>query len=186
MVERIENVSSEVLVSVKNEEQRELIKRSLPGHEVKFVIDDAQISSPLSGAMSATKRARSNLVLLIASDMPLVNERAIKKLLDEISKETWAEAVVPKWPIGFVEPLHAVYKRGPLLRSVEGALATKPTASLRDVLCKLKVLYVPAESLEAFEETFFNINSLQDLRRVEKALRLSDSLQNLQGRNSPS
>lgn len=85
-----------------------------------------------------------------------------------------ADAAIPQWPNGYIEPLHAVYKVSPALSAAEKAMG-EGRLTIRAMIAGLgKVVYVGTDELRRFDpelSTFFNINSQKDLRTAVKMLR---------------
>ena len=79
------------------------------------------------------------------------------------------DAAVPRHENGYVEPLHAVYKKEPMFRAVKSSLEageSKISAPLK----KLKdVVYVSDDIIRTVSpglETFLNVNSVEDMEKI--------------------
>jgi molybdopterin-guanine dinucleotide biosynthesis protein A len=74
--------------------------------------------------------------------------------------------VIPKWPNGYVEPLHSVYRLSSSIPAIESAFDVGERSVL-DMIKRLdSVRYVPVDDLRRFDKellTFFNINYPKDL-----------------------
>jgi len=79
------------------------------------------------------------------------------------------DAAVPRHPDGLIEPLHAVYRREPMLRAVRESIAAGES-KISSPLQRLKdVVYVPDEAVRAVDpglETFLNVNRAEDMERI--------------------
>ncbi len=95
--------------------------------------------------------------------MPLVNTRAIELLFE---KAQGHDAAVPLGHDGFLEPLHAVYRREPMIRAVEESIR-KGERRIAAPLKYLKdVVYVPVDQIRKVDpelKTFLNVNRAEDL-----------------------
>jgi len=100
--------------------------------------------------------------LLFGGDMPLVRMEAVKLLL----KNYGHTSVVPRWSNGYLEPLHAYYARS-AIKCLEGARSL--TLGLQN--CPY-VNFVPAEKMP--EETFFNVNTRNDMELLKRILAAKD------------
>ncbi len=72
------------------------------------IADETPGMGPLGGLVTALKRARYVRLLVIACDLPRINDRLLTKLKHELIGEV--DAVIPKHD-AFVEPLAAAYHR---------------------------------------------------------------------------
>lgn len=121
----------------------------------------------LHGLRTALQAARGELVLVLACDMPFLCRPLLESMVRQADS---ADVVVPRWD-GEYEPLHAVYRRT-CLPAVERALAHGD---------RRMVSFFPAVQLQVVEQveiaefdpqgmSFFNVNTLEDLRRAEQIL----------------
>lgn len=111
---------------------------------------------PLIGLYSGLLRSTDACNIVVACDMPFLNSRF---LLYMASLAGDHEAVVPKVD-GFVEPLHAVYKRA-LLPVIEDHIV-RGQRQIRGVLAGTRVRYVTEEEVDRFDprrRSFINLNT---------------------------
>ena len=126
-------------------------------------------SGPKSGIHGALLHARHPRVFIVGSDMPNVDPRLPLILVQ--ARE--ADAVVPRWDNGWIEPLCAIYSRTalPVIVKQLGEKRLKMT-QLHDDLAT--VTYVDVEPLMAKGELeadcFVNINSQEALERWLESL----------------
>jgi molybdopterin-guanine dinucleotide biosynthesis protein A len=95
--------------------------------------------------------------------MPCVNQDVVSYLFDVIGDY---DAVIPCWNREMFEPLHAVYRRRPLI----SFLNNHKTRSLRAMVGNMKTKYVSVEDLRKYDrslETFTNINRLDELKKFD-------------------
>jgi len=155
----------ELVVSVRDEGQRDLVFPYLSGDEQTFAYDKLRDIGPLAGVLESLKAARGEYVFIAACDMPYISPGAIAFLFEKARSH---DAAVPVGPNDFIEPLHAVYKREPMIRAVEEALG-KGERRIASPLKHLKdVVYVPFDEIRAVDpelKTFRNINRAEDMPR---------------------
>ena len=168
-------VSSLMVVSLASKADREAYRRLLPA-EVEFVYDERSGLGPLEGIRVGLKRLGelgAFYALTLACDLPFLNPSALRFLLDEAWR-LGVDALVPRWPNGFTEALHAVYKVRPMAEAAEEALARGERLILNAVKRLSKVYFLPVERLKPFDpklSTFTNINTYEDLREALSRLK---------------
>ncbi|MEM3070608.1 MAG: molybdenum cofactor guanylyltransferase [Candidatus Bathyarchaeia archaeon] len=126
---------------------------------------------PLVGMISGMRGIDSNYTLVLPCDTPFIKPSVLRFLHQ---KALGVDAVIPRWPNGYIEPLQAFYRTSSALKAAEEAL-NRDKRSCRDMIRLLnKVVYVNVDELRRFDPylvTFFNVNSGEDLFRAEKFLR---------------
>jgi molybdopterin-guanine dinucleotide biosynthesis protein A len=129
------------------------------------------ISSPLNGAYTAFENCKQKYLYLISCDMPLLNTEVLKLLREIITTEN---AVVPRWPNGNIEPLHAIYRAKTSLEAAEKALSENRMDMISMIKNLGRILYLSTlviEKLDPRLETFFNVNTVDELRRAEDKIK---------------
>lgn len=161
--EAIKPLVDEIVVSVRDEQQRDRVFPYLIDGNNAFAYDELRDIGPLAGILQSLKAAHGEYVVIVACDMPMVNTHAIELLFE---KAKGHDAAVPVGGDGFIEPLHAVYRREPMIRAVEDAVRNgerriaAPLKNLKDVV------YVPADEIKRIDpelKTFLNVNRAEDL-----------------------
>lgn len=157
-------VTGELVISVRDEQQKDLLFPFISGFD--FVYDEVQGIGPLAGILAGLERAKGDYVIIVACDMPLISAAAIRLLFESAKGH---DAAVPGHEGGLIEPLHAVYRREPMLRAVKESIA----AGERKISAPLKrmkdVVYVPDEEIKKVDpelETFLNVNRAEDMERI--------------------
>jgi molybdopterin-guanine dinucleotide biosynthesis protein A len=134
--------------------------------DVQFVVDVCESRSPLIGALTGFGSAHGECSLLLPFDMPFVS-RGVVSLLFELCRNR--AAVIPRWPNGYIEPLHGVYQTKLALEAARSAVA-EGKLNVRAMIEKLKgVRYVSTlviQQLDPNLHTFFNINTPADLKKA--------------------
>lgn len=170
VLDKIKNIVDEEIIVVSSKVQSEKFAQVV-GLNVKIVIDEVDVRSPLAGALTGFKKAHGEYALLLPCDTPLASRDILSLLLDLCVNKT---AVIPRWPSGYIEPLQAVYSIKPALEATENALS-EGKLNMRSMVEKLRgVRYVSTLVLQQLDptlKTFFNVNSSLDLKKVESMLK---------------
>ncbi|WP_424358290.1 molybdenum cofactor guanylyltransferase [Methanocella sp. MCL-LM] len=158
----LDDVVDEIIVSVRDEKQRDLVfpylKKITP-----FVYDEVHDIGPLAGVNACLKAAKGEYVVVVACDMPFISPAVIDYLFKAAEGHN---AAVPVRENGFIEPLHAVYRREAMIAAVDEAISQgkRRIASPLDYL--KDVVYVPVEKLREIDpdlKTFINVNRAEDM-----------------------
>ncbi len=110
VTETVNPIVNEIIVVVNSETQVEEFSKILGN--VKIVVDAWNTHGPLVGAATGFKTARGEYGLMLPCDTPLISREVLTLLLDLCINRN---AVIPRWPNGYIEPLHAVYRVKPAL-----------------------------------------------------------------------
>ncbi len=160
-VDALERVADNVIISVRDEAQAELLGSILPGH--RFAYDAYKNKGPIAGILSGLFACQDEYCFIAACDMPFINENAVKMLFGKCENY---DAAIPRHSDGFLEPLHAVYRCKPMLRETEKAIMRGETIILAPIF-RLNVNYVGVDEIKKIDpelRTFMNINTYKDLQ----------------------
>jgi molybdenum cofactor guanylyltransferase len=105
VVDIVSQVVEETIVVTSSQDRIKKYAPLLPGH-VKFAVDICQTRSPLIGALTGFESAHGKFSLLLPFDTPLVSKEVVSLLFDLCQNKA---AAIPRWPTGYIEPLHSVY-----------------------------------------------------------------------------
>lgn len=165
--ESVEPIVDEIIVVVGSREKAEEYSSVLDGLSCRYAIDRFEHRSPLVGAVSGFREARHEHAVLLPCDAPFVSLDAVSLLMEIAPSFT---AVIPRWPNGYIEPLHAVYKTKAAAKAGAEALS-KGKLDMKSMINKLRnVLYVSTMVLAELDSqhlTLFNVNTIADLRRAQ-------------------
>jgi molybdopterin-guanine dinucleotide biosynthesis protein A len=166
VVEKVIGLTPEIVVAIGKNDDPKLYTQILPS-TVSVVKDTVDGKGPLAGILAGMQKMLSEYAVVLPCDSPFVKREVIEYLF---SKTQGADAVIPRWPNGYTEPLHAVYRVLPSLSAVEEALG-KGELQIVDMIKRLKkVIYVSVEEIRKIDRelvSFFNINSQEDLKAAE-------------------
>ena len=169
IVEKVLGLTRETIVVVGKNDDLKNYSSLLP-LTVTLLKDDVEGIGPLAGILIGMRSMRSKYALVLPCDSPFVNREVLKYLLNNTQG---ADAIIPQWPNGQIEPLHAVYKVSSVIPALETTLR-KGELFIIDMIKRLdEVLYVSTEKLRELDKeliTFFNINFLEDFKTAEKLL----------------
>jgi molybdopterin-guanine dinucleotide biosynthesis protein A len=170
VLDAIDKIVDEKIVVVSSKTQAENYTKVLDS-KVKVVVDDDNVQSPLVGALKGFKEASNEYALLLPCDTPLLSKDVLSLLLDLCPNKN---AVIPRWPNGYIEPLQAVYCTKPALEAAKKALS-EGKMNMQSMVDKLRgVRYVSTLVLRQLDpelKSFFNVNTPMDLRKAEAMLR---------------
>ncbi|MEM3737068.1 MAG: molybdenum cofactor guanylyltransferase [Candidatus Bathyarchaeia archaeon] len=167
IVQRVADIVDAVTVVISKEGEIDRYKTVLPG-EVEVVKDTISECGPVAGILTGAEASEADYTVVLPCDAPFVEPRVIGYLFESA---LGADAAVPRWPSGYIEPLHSVYRVKALRRA--GKVAFKGSNPPVRILIEGigKVIYVPTRELRRFDSellTFFNINTITDLEAARK------------------
>lgn len=170
VLDAIKNIVDEKLVIVSSEDQAKKYSEIFDS-SLKIFVDKNKVQTPLVGALTGFREAKGQYTLLLPCDTPFMSKE-ILSLLFEIC--IGKNAVIPRWPNGYIEPLQAVYCTKPALDAAEKALADA-SFNMRSLVDRLRgVRYVSTMVLQQLDpelRTFFNVNTPLDLKKAEFMLK---------------
>jgi len=160
----------ETIIVVGTSEQESLLSRLYKGRST-MIMDTVKEKSPLVGASIGFERAHGTVSLLLPCDAPLLSGDVLSFLLG-ISPSY--NAVIPRWPNGNIEPIHATYNTGTANAAAKEALRNNELR-MYDAIKRLRnVLYVSTDILRQLDpnlHTFMNINTREDLHLAEQIVK---------------
>jgi molybdopterin-guanine dinucleotide biosynthesis protein A len=140
-------------------------KFELPGPcKAEMLADVYYGKGPLGGIYTGLLTARSSQSIVVACDMPFLNNKLLGYML-ELSGDY--DAVVPRLDNGMIEPLHAIYSKSCLGKMKEWLESDR--LKIYRFLDAIKVRYVERAECQEYDPqllSFFNINYQQDLDRA--------------------
>lgn len=170
VLDAVYGIVDEKIIVVSSKVQAENFVKVIAS-DVRIAIDESDIQAPLIGALTGFGKAYGKYSLLLPCDTPLVSRDILLHLLELCINKN---AVIPRWPNGYIEPLQAVYQTGLALEAAEKALS-EGKMDLRSMIDELQgVRYVSTLVLQQLDpqlRTFFNVNTPSDLKKAESMLR---------------
>lgn len=120
---------------------------------------------PLAGIFTAVFHATTPYTLIVATDMPWLNESLLRY---QISLKEEADVIIPRWD-KFPEPLHAVYSKA-VLPPIEQNLEADRLKVTR-FFGQVSVRFVERAEIEQFDpngRSFANINTPDQLQAAKE------------------
>lgn len=151
----------EILVVTSREQFSVITAAGLGG---RVVVDCCPGMGALGGIYTGLAVTDSFHSLVVACDMPFLSRKLLHYLIDLAPDY---DVVVPKIK-GMYEPLHAVYSKKCL--SAIGELLEKGELAISRLFSLVKVKYVGIDEVCKLDPellSFFNVNTLEDLRKAE-------------------
>lgn len=169
VIETVKPLVDEVFIVTSSQDKVEEYPRYFPS--LRIVADEYDSRGVMSGALTGFKNAKGEHSLLLPCDTPLLSRRVLSLLLDLAPGN---DAVVPRWPNGYLEPLQAVYRTQEAYNAARESIAADEF-SPRHMISRLnKVLYVSTIVLNKLDPgllTFHNVNTFHDLQRIKNRLK---------------
>jgi molybdopterin-guanine dinucleotide biosynthesis protein A len=129
-------------------------------------------SDPHAGVLPALAaglaEASSDVCLAVACDMPFVSTRLFELLL-ELQAESDADVVIPR-TAGYLEPMHAVYRRAIVEPAIRGALARGEQRMISYFgAVRVREVEEPEwREADPLGRAFFNVNTPEDLAEAQR------------------
>jgi molybdopterin-guanine dinucleotide biosynthesis protein A len=131
---------------------------------VELTSDVLDIRGPLTGIYSGLLRSSDEYNFVAACDMPFLNPRLIAHMRELAAGH---DAVVPMFGGGFLEPLHAIYRKG-ILPVIETQVR-KQDRRIRGMFDHIQVRYVPEDEIVRFDpqkRSFRNLNTPKEYKEA--------------------
>lgn len=169
-VENLSGVSRETVVVIGKRDDPKKYETFLPKH-VRLLRDTEYGKGPLIGILTGMRCMHSKYAVISPCDSPFVKKALIQCLVDKLGN---AQAVVPLWPNGNIEPLHSIYEIFSAIPAAETSIACGELWVLDMIKRLQKVNYVKTEVLRTVDSnllSFLNVNTIEDLKIARKLYR---------------
>lgn len=160
-IRTLATISDEVILSCRSVDQQREIEALF---SIPCVVDQIGGRGPVEGFHAGARAAKGDIIFIVACDMPLISAPVLEYLFNHLGS---AQAVVPGWENGDIEPLHAVYQKDALLKY----FTEHESRRLRDITNALDTVIVPVSDLRFIDadlSTFTNINDPESLLMIQK------------------
>jgi molybdopterin-guanine dinucleotide biosynthesis protein A len=162
----LERLVDEVIISVRDDEQKCFLVEYTG--ERTIIADHYTNVGPLAGILEGLKAADGEYVFITACDMPFLNPEVVEMLFKRAKGH---DAAIPVWDNEMLEPLHAVYRNGPMAIETEKAIKNGDKIALAPVFNLKDVVLVDMEDVRVIDpglRTFININTQEDMELIEE------------------
>lgn len=165
VVSGVASLGSEVIIVATS---KQIVPQSIDYSRLKVVTDIYPGKGPLGGIYTGLTTSTSFYNLVVASDMPFLNQTLLRYMIQLAAN---FDLVVPR--VGnLVEPLQAVYAKSCLAPIKH--MIKQDKLSVNQLFRLVKTRYVEAEEIERFDPnhlSFFNVNTKADLKRARELVR---------------
>ncbi|MBA1341360.1 MAG: Molybdenum cofactor guanylyltransferase [ANME-2 cluster archaeon] len=162
-IEVLEGMVDEIIVSVRDDRQKQLLKEYTTDHIV--VVDKYANTGPLAGILEGLGAAVGEYVFVVACDMPFINIGVVEFLFKSAKGH---DGALPVGDDGIYEPLHAVYRTGPMLASTEKSIEQGERFILAPIFDLEDMVFIEMDKIRELDpklNTFLNINTLEDIEK---------------------
>lgn len=170
VLDTVKGLVDETIVVVSSQVQARSYAEHMDAN-VGVLIDAANVQTPLVGALAGFESAQKKYSLVLPCDVPFVSRTVLSLLLDLSLNKS---AAIPRWPNGYIEPLQAVYCTKLVKEAAKYAL-NEGRLNMQAMVDKLRgVRFISTLVLQQLDpelRTFFNINTLSDIRKAETMLK---------------
>ncbi|WP_175059492.1 molybdenum cofactor guanylyltransferase MobA [Thermococcus sp. 2319x1] len=163
-IERVSKAEKiEGVVIITSREKKETFERL----GFRAIVDELEIG-PIGGVYTALRELGD--VFVIAGDMPSIKPEFVDYIIEKFYGLK-PLVCVPKWKNGHLEPLHAAYSKN-FSKILEEQIA-EGRYMLNEAIRLSNPCYIEIEPLpKEWHESFFNINTKSDLRKIKGSLRV--------------
>lgn len=170
MIKRVFRAASEITeniyLSVKDMTQAETLLSVCDGFSGVILDSYKEIDGPINGIITSLNTLRCDEVVTIPGDMPFIDSESLSKFINRC-EGLEADSGSIYWPSGWVDVLlqyHRDKKAADYasLSIIRGAMS-KASDTLR---ASKKAYYIPISHLSKDYRTFINVNTLEDLSKI--------------------
>jgi molybdenum cofactor guanylyltransferase len=166
IIKTLECAVDKIILVLRNREQLNHYRKVLDDVEikVKFFIDLKMDQGPLIGLLTGLSNLESDGALILPCDSPYVSIDFIDEIFT-LAEEEHSQAVVPSWPDGSLEPLHAYYRKECIPIIIK--MLSEGLRDFKSLLKKLNVRYIDVARLDPNRSSFTNLNYPHDILEQE-------------------
>ncbi|MDO8671493.1 MAG: molybdenum cofactor guanylyltransferase [Dehalococcoidia bacterium] len=161
VIERVGQVASEVLVVTAANHPMPVLEGQ---EKVRVMVDRFPDKGALGGLYTGLEASTSIYSLVVGCDMPFLNVGLLRHLVESCMS---SDVLIPRFD-GYCEPLHAVYSKS-CLPAIEKMLGMG-NLKILSFFPYVEVKYLEEAEIDSFDprrQSFFNINTEEDVRRAD-------------------
>ena len=162
VISRIDPLGKEIIIVTAKERAFAQLANN---PKIKIVNDIVPGMGSLGGIYTGLVESKSFYNLVVAADMPFLNESLLRYMIKVADSYDFILPHVKNW----YEPLHAVYSRNCI--GPAKTILDQGKKVIVELFNYVKVRYVEAEEIDKFDPqhlSFFNINTKEDMERAIK------------------
>jgi molybdopterin-guanine dinucleotide biosynthesis protein A len=142
----------------------------LLGDSFVMLEDVSPVQSPLVGLYTAALHVHAPYMAVVSCDVPFLNPAVLRLLFE---RAAGADAALPRWGNGQIEPLEAVYRTVAARVAARDAIDASEHRADALIPRLKKPRFVSTDEVAKFDphlRTFFNVNTPVDLRSAQELL----------------
>jgi molybdopterin-guanine dinucleotide biosynthesis protein A len=162
VISRVDSFSKEIII-VTAEKRTFVLPANHP--KIKTACDIIPGQGSLGGIYTGLVKSNSHYNLVLAADMPFLNESLLRYM---VGVSDGFDFVLP-WVNNLYEPLHAIYSKN-CVTPIE-SIFKQGKRVIIELFKYVKVRYIEAEEVDRFDPqhlSFFNINTPEELKLARK------------------
>ncbi len=166
VLDKLNTIVDEIIIIVNSEEQKKTLTQAIH-KKTRVMVDKVNVHTSLAGALTGFEAVQNEYTLLLPCDTPFISPEILNFLLEVCANRS---AAIPRWPNGNIEPLHAAYHAQTAAEAASAAIKSGKLDMRSMIQGMRNVRYISTIVLQQFNPkltTFFNINTLNDLRQAE-------------------
>ena len=161
VISHVDSISQEIIIVT----AKERTFAQLADHPKVIIVNDILPGQgSLGGIYTGLVKSKSFYNLVVAADMPFLNESLLRYMIKVADGYDFILPHVNSW----YEPLHAIYSRNCI--SPIKSILDQGKKVIVELFNYVKVRYVDAKEIDQFDPkhlSFFNINTREDLERAK-------------------
>jgi len=164
-------ITDEIFIVTNSNRKIELYSKEVKNLKIKYFLDLYNDIGPLAGIYTGLINSKKEYSLIIPFDTPFLSKKILFLLIKLCEDKN---AIIPRWPNGHIEPLHAVYKTKIAFTAAKDAIANKEKKVSAMIQRIDDVCYISTNSLRKYDptlQTFLNINTPLDLEKAKNLMK---------------
>jgi len=164
-------ITDEIFIVTNSNRKIELYSKEVKNLKIKYFLDLYNDIGPLAGIYTGLINSKKEYSLIIPFDTPFLSKKILFLLIKLCEDKN---AIIPRWPNGHIEPLHAVYKTKIAFIAAKDAIANKEKKVSAMIQRIDDVCYISTNSLRKYDptlQTFLNINTPLDLEKAKNLMK---------------
>ena len=164
-------ITDEIFIVTNSNRKIELYSKEVKNLKIKYFLDLYNDIGPLAGIYTGLINSKKEYSLIIPFDTPFLSKKILFLLIKLCEDKN---AIIPRWPNGHIEPLHAVYKTKMAFTAAKDAIVNKEKKVSAMIQRIDDVFYISTNSLRKYDptlQTFLNINTPLDLEKAKNLMK---------------